>query len=128
MRTDSNATDAHSAMRARESNRNFACRWHRRCVSRGRRFRYLSVLRQLSGPKAPRLKLSTKILCGSSVHKLNRAHDDTKDTAAVTGAEAEANEIIANSRAEIAELHGKFLRMVDEHLGRIRNGERGEPG
>jgi len=47
--------------------------------------------------------------------------------------QAEANEIVAKLRAEVAELRGTITRMVDEQLARMRDmrgppGERGEQG
>jgi hypothetical protein len=42
--------------------------------------------------------------------------------------EAEANAIIANLRAEIVTLTGKFERMITERLSALRDGEPGAPG
>jgi hypothetical protein len=42
--------------------------------------------------------------------------------------QAEANEIIARLRAEIAELRGEFMRVVNERLALVRDGKRGPPG
>src|SRR5262245_60867660 len=42
--------------------------------------------------------------------------------------QAEANEIVAALRANIAELESSFERRVAERLSKLRDGERGPPG